>query len=288
MAAAVFRLHSKRHQEPISSEPFHEWSAPDGSAWILAYRSGEDYMLRFPDIADYAIACDGSRVDAWPAPDADPATVEHLFMNQVGPLAASRAGLLVLHASAVSIAGACVAFVGETGRGKSTLAAACAAAGLPFLADDGLQIRWNGDRVLAVPSYPSIRLWADSESMLASPALRRAPPVQYTTKARILAGPTLRHCGESLPLARIYLLGEGVAKRPEIEHVRPSLAALELVRHSFLLGITETALLARHFEQVSRLADLGLLYHLDYPRSYDGLEELRAAILSHASDIPPA
>jgi hypothetical protein len=89
-----------------------------------------------------------------------------------------------------------------------------------------------------------------------------------------------------LPLRCIYILGDGSAGEVRIERVRPSLAALEIVGLSFLLDIGESELLSRHFQQVSRLADAGVVYHLDYPRDYNALHEVCAQLAIHASQDP--
>jgi serine kinase of HPr protein (carbohydrate metabolism regulator) len=92
------------------------------------------------------------------------ATVEHLYLNQVLPLALSRQGKLVLHGSAVDIGGQGVAFLGESGRGKSTLAASFATEGTRFLTDDGLLLEWVGECCMIIPSHPSIRLWQTAKT----------------------------------------------------------------------------------------------------------------------------
>ncbi|MBK8358824.1 MAG: hypothetical protein IPL15_07500 [Comamonadaceae bacterium] len=138
------------------------------------------------------------------------ATVEHLYLNQVLPLALSRQGKLVLHGSAVDIGGQGVAFLGESGRGKSTLAASFATEGTRFLTDDGLLLEWVSDQCMILPSHPSIRLWEDSQDALVSDSATVAPAVSFTTKSRFLAGPGIPFCDEAWPLQRVFFLGDGV------------------------------------------------------------------------------
>src|SRR5574340_1151913 len=101
-----------------------------------------------------------------PAPAGGEQTVEHLYLNQVLPLALSMQGKLVFHASAVEIGEVAVAFMGESGKGKSTLAASFATHGYRFLTDDGLVIEAEDEGHRIVPSHPSLRLWQDSEGAL--------------------------------------------------------------------------------------------------------------------------
>ena len=127
-----------RRQTPWAIAPFQAWELTDGEPWAEFYRSGDGILVRFPDYADFELSSDGRRVVCAPTPDVSPETIEHLYFNQILPLVLGRLGKLVFHASAVEIEGFAVAFPAPSGRGKSSLAAAFAADGNPFLTDDGL------------------------------------------------------------------------------------------------------------------------------------------------------
>jgi hypothetical protein len=226
---------------------------PDGTLWTQFLRQGAGYLLRFPDLADFEVSADGRTVQGFPAPGVTSPTVEHLYLNQVLPLALSRQGKLVLHGSAVDIGGQGVAFLGESGRGKSTLAASFATEGTRFLTDDGLLLEWVDGRCMIVPSHPSIRLWQDSQDALISNSSAVAPAVSFTSKSRFLAGPEIAFCQEARPLHRLFFLGDGVVETPTIEALRPAQALIELVKHSFLLDIEARDMLMRHFDDLTRL-----------------------------------
>lgn len=276
--------HDPREQVPLADVPYQCWTLPDGSAWTCFHRRGADYLLRFPGLADFEVSADGRRAQVWATPRTTTGTVHQLYLNQVLPLALSRLGRLVLHASAVDIEGQSVAFLAESGRGKSTLAAAFASAGSRFLTDDGLQIEWIDGEPAVVPSHPSIRLWEDSRLQLGGEALETAEPAEYTSKARFLAGSGLSFCAETLPLRRVYLLGPGTAERISVRAAKPAEAVMAMVRNSFVLDIAEHRMLAQHFGDITRIANLPLHYHLDYPRRYEDLPRLRQAIARHLAD----
>jgi hypothetical protein len=273
---------AERPMALLREPAFHEWTFPDGTLWTQFFRQGAGYLLRFPELADFEVSADGCIVQGWPAPDVPSTTVEHLYLNQVMPLALSRQGKLVLHGSAVEIGGQGVAFLGESGRGKSTLAASFASEGMRFLTDDGLLLAWADDRCMILPSHPSIRLWGDSQDALIGQSTAIAPAVSFTSKARFLAGPGIAFCDEARPLSRVYFLGEGDALVPTIEPLRPAEALIELVKHSFLLDIEARDMLAQHFDDISRLAALPVYFRLDYPRAYQDLPTVREAIIMHA------
>ena len=105
-----FSLVSARQQPTVGGSPFHEWSFPDGTLWTQFFRTESGYLLRFPELADFRVTADGLNVVCTPAPDVSEATSRHLYLNQVLPLALSKLGKLVFHASAVEVEGMAIAF----------------------------------------------------------------------------------------------------------------------------------------------------------------------------------
>jgi len=72
----------------------------------------------------------------------------------------------VLHASAVCADGVTVAFVGNSGMGKSTLAALCCAAGAQVVADDLLRLTWDADEAWWIGGTSELRLRPGAWSLL--------------------------------------------------------------------------------------------------------------------------
>jgi hypothetical protein len=276
-----------RSQRAIRERPYHQWTFADGNPWTLFFRQSNGYLLRFPRLADFEVTRDGSQVQSWAAPEAAASTVRHLYLNQVLPLALSRQGKLVLHASAVDIGGRAVAFVGESGRGKSTLAASFATSGAGLLTDDGLLLEWAAGELNVVPSHPSIRLWQDSQEALLSGEAAMAPALTYTTKARFLAGADFSYCEQPRPLSRIYFLGSGEASSPAIQRAKSATTLIELVRNSFLLDIGEQEMLGQYFGEITTIANMPIHYDLDYPRRFADLPLLREMIIQHANSPTP-
>jgi hypothetical protein len=289
---AEFAIRSARQQDALAEAPFHTWAFPDGTLWLQFHRDADGYLLRFPELADFQVSRDGQRVACLPVPGVSDETVRHLYLNQVLPLALSRAGTLVFHASAIEAGTCAVAFMGESGRGKSTLAARFCTSGYRFLTDDGLAVEEAEGGYRVVPSQPSIRLWEDSEAALIHAGARKAQPVEYTSKARILADDSIAHCDQPRMLRRIYFLGTGAADGIRIEPVTPSEAFVELVKHSFLLDIEARDLITAQFHQLSRLALEPVYFRLDYPRRFELLDDVQRAILDHCppfrSSAPPS
>lgn len=279
-----FQLGAACFQTPLESTPYHEWVFPEGEVWTRFYRLGAGYLLRFPEMADFQVSADGRRVSCSPVADVPEETVRHLYLNQVLPLALSMMGKMVFHASAVEVANGAVAFMGDSGRGKSTLAASFATGGFRFLTDDGLVVEAAGSGYQVLPSHPSIRLWEDSQDALITPGTETAPPLHFTSKSRFLAGDSIVFCEQPRSLRRVYLLGDGSAPMTTFQRMSAAEALAEWMNHSFLLDIEARELVAAHFDRVAKLANLPIYYRLDYPRRYEELDRVREAIIRHAEE----
>ena len=173
---------------------FHSWRVPGRRSrpWLSIGRFADGYRLRFPDMADFEVTTAGDRITCRPVARLAASTLRHLLLDQVLPLALSRSGRLVLHASAVHIPRlGSVAFVGPTGCGKSTLAAALGLRGCQVLTDDCLVVDQSETSKkkpgsMAVPGYPGLRLWRDSARGLGLERDAAANVAHYTAKRRLV------------------------------------------------------------------------------------------------------
>ena len=262
-------------QQAVQGRLINTWAHSDGAPVATFHRVTTGYLVRFHDCADFEIEHGGQRVRCRPVPDAPEATIQHLYLNQVIPLALGWAGMPVFHASAVSGQEGAIVFVGASGRGKSTLAASFASCGFAFLADDGLVLAQADDGLHAMPGPPSVRLWPDSHSAV----VPGDGVADSTVKVRIEAGGSLRHEARPVQVRRVYFLGAG-ADRIELTSLAPRDALIGLVRHSFLLDVGAPELLALHFEQLAKTVNEVRCASLDYPRRFEALSDVRDAILA--------
>ena len=210
--------------------------------------------------------------------DAD--TCRQLYLNNVLPMALSRQGRLVLHASAVEADGGALVFVGVSGRGKSTLAAAFARAGHALLVDDGLVLEPEGGRFLALPGDRSIRLRLDSGHWFDGDGVLPAEPLGYADKQRIHAGQALRFAAAPVPVRAVFLLGVDPRAPLSIQPLSPAQARIELIHYSFLLDVGDRRRHAELMRQASALASSCGVHRLDYLREYAKLDEVREAVLA--------
>lgn len=105
---------------------------------------------------------DGRRITVQPRVALDAPDIRLFLLGTPFGLVCHQRGVLPLHAAAVEVDGEAVVFAGESGVGKSTLAAAFWRRGFPVIGDDVAPFLIEKDQVVVLPSLRRIRLWADS------------------------------------------------------------------------------------------------------------------------------
>jgi hypothetical protein len=236
---------------------FHHWRIKGARRrpWLSIGRRAGGYLLRFPDLADFDVSAAGDDIVCRPSPRLAGSTLQHLLLDQVLPLALSRSGHLVLHASAVHVPRlGCVALVGPTGSGKSTLAAALGLRGCPVLTDDCLVVETGSAGSLAVPGYPGLRLWRDAARGLGLARDDGARVAHYTAKRRLGAS-AVRFRSEPSRLALVFVLGRrrqpGAPTRSRALGSRDRLMALAPYTH--VMDVEDRRQLLHMFRSLSTL-----------------------------------
>jgi hypothetical protein len=174
-------------------------------------------------------------------------------------LALAARGIYCLHASAVRTPRGAIAFLGESGQGKSTLARFLAETvpGCVRLADDILPVRMGAVGIEALPRFPQLKLGrADQVS--------DAEPEGVPLRVACVLDPV---SGEG---------GGGVT----LEALDPLQASLALMRHTVAARLFDRAPAARHLEACGSAAGCGALRRLRYPFSSEALPGMAATLAS--------
>jgi hypothetical protein len=280
----VFKLLPARTHEFTSCQWFHRWGISDGEAWLEFARIGPDYLLRFPDLADYLVCVEAKEIHCYAKPEISLETIRHLLLDQVIPLVLSSLGKLVLHASAVVADEGAIAFLGTSGRGKSTLATYLARQGLPALTDDCLLLEQRDGNLIATPSYPGFRLWQDSVSALFEHAPDLDRVAHYSEKKRV-GTDQISFCTHPVSLARAYVLGDVEettnANEITVTPLSPREIFLELVQYTYNMDIGNRERLKQDFEAFARLSTMPRFYRLAFPRDLSLLPFVHKAIVEN-------
>lgn len=259
----------------MDKHPYQTWGDPD-SPTTLFFQEQSGFRISVPGVAEFLISRTGEVESR--ASDAEAAGLWRVFYEQqIEPLLLSLRGSQVFHGGAIAVGGQAVAFLAPSGRGKSTLTTAFARRGHPFLSDDCLLLDMAGAQVHANPHANYVRLWEDSAAALGRGA---AAYVAGSPKPRLAAGSSFPHCDRPLPLARVYLLGEGGVDAPRIQMVSPSQQLIGWAANAFVLDLKNPDVLRRNLVAGARLVQEVPMRRLDYPRRYDALDSVVDAVLA--------
>jgi hypothetical protein len=194
-------------------------------------------------------------------------------------------GFLVLHSSAVALPDAngqlcAVAFLGNSGDGKSTLAATLHARGHAVIADDFIAVpplthnlSGAGDRVsepIIAPGYPQLRLWPSSLEAIGEDA--DSLPSVHPGGEKRTRGIADGFCVGSLPLRRIYVLG--VEDTIGSYALHPARGAISLTQHACCTGLLPHEEAAEHFKQCADMAQRVAVHQLHRPRDLNQLAQV--------------
>lgn len=173
---------------------------------------------------------EGRQITVLPCPDADDDALRLFILGAGIGILLHQRGLLVLHASGVSIHGRMVGFIGAKGWGKSTTAAFLNRRGHALISDELLVVDFDDrGQPLSIPGPPQIRLWSDAlVSTGGDPdtALRvRSGVDKFNVNAENIAP-------EALPFHSLYLLDAG--EEFAIQSMTPSEAFFGVVPHLYV------------------------------------------------------
>lgn len=266
-------------QADLNVSAYQVWYCGPERVAAEFYSLGTLWLVRFAGVADFVVSAAADVVTCYPCVDSD--AWRGIYEQQVEPLLLSLRGEQVFHGGAVEIGNMAIAFLGPSGRGKSTLTAAFARRDRAFLSDDCLHLDLSGRFVRVQPHATHVRLWEDSAEALGD---GQAVYVPGSSKPRLSASDALPHCDRVLPLTRAYLLGDGDVEASAIEALSPSQQLIGWTANAFVLDIKNPEVLKRNLAAAARLVREVPMRRLDYPRRYDALDSVVAAVLADVAD----
>jgi hypothetical protein len=128
---------------------------PDGQC------NGNELLLNIPEAARYLIR-GGTEILVDQVPNSNQGDVSAYLLGTAFGVLCHQRGTPPLHASAIDVADGCVAFVGDSGAGKSTMVAALAARGHQVISDDICVLEPGPQGLRVWPGLNRLRLWEDA------------------------------------------------------------------------------------------------------------------------------
>ena len=263
-------------------------AAADQAAWprgvLLA--DGQTYV-RWSERFEFLISADGRAIAARALGHAPREAFHTYLLGQALSFALIKQGFDPLHATTIAIDGAAVAFLGESGFGKSSLGAALVQAGHRLLTDDLLVLSEGRCGFIAHPGPPRIKLFPEIARNVLGPNARGTPIAAMAPKLVIpLDGrQTLR---SAVPLKTIYVLTPPAGDTSgstsiTIRRMSKRQACLALLRNTFNTAVTDSGRLRRQFAFAGSVAAAVPVKRIAYPRTLRVLPAVRDAILADLS-----
>lgn len=252
---------------------------PEGSKYAGSY------YVCWRDLGQFLVSPDGGVVQYHRAPQAPLESFQVYLLNQAISFALVQQGLEPLHATTVIVGGEAIALLGDSGFGKSTLAAAFLRAGHRLLTDDLLLLRPGKCGIEAYPGPARIKLFPGTARRLLGATADGVPMNAVTSKQIIALDHELNHRTLApIPLRAIYVLAPPHEMRRmrsvRIESIPPREAFLALTANTFNRRVEHSGRLRRQVSANAFLVGAVPVKKLSYPRSYARLPEVIEAVLA--------
>lgn len=251
------------------------------SRWYcLVRREDGSHVCRVFGVADFLITSTLDGVTVAPFEGMKPGMERVMLTGTILSLLLQLRGECILHASAIERRGAALAFVGNSGRGKSTMATLmCREGAANVVTDDVLRVEQSADgRPLARRGVRGLRLRTTAEAIVATVEAEMGR--RSSADDRAVVRPTWTS-GELMPLLGIVIPtpnreGGGLTA----ERLPTAAAMMSLLAFPRVLGWRDPAFLARQFDQMAWIAKQVPVFAVQVPWGPPFAAELSEQLLA--------
>ena len=211
-------------------------------------------LLNVEGCGEYAISSGGQTIGKLNAFKDLTQLDREVILGPALVLALALRGVWCLHGSAATCRDRMFVFLGESGQGKSTLAAYLShQSGWRLVADDILPVQTAADTLYALPHYPQLKL----------------PPAAQPGAA----------LPEQLPVKTIVVLNPvGPEQEPALKRIPLNQSVPALIGHTAGTRLFSPVLLQKHLEFSVQAAGKVEAYRLTYPHNRDALRIVQALL----------
>ena len=264
---------SKVTIDPVDWIHMHE--LPDGWSYI-----------RYDEMFEFQISPSGDQIFFRLLAESSLESFQTYALGRVLSYALVKMGYEPLHASTIVVGGFAVAFLGASTFGKSSLAACFVASGYPLLTDDVLRVEERGNRYVAFPGPPKLKLLPRVACLYLKGAAMGVPinnKDHYSPKMVFHLSPEQRFAAPA-PLAAVYVV---TSPRKVFRKQRIAISPLPMVDQlvsvlSFTHNhkLTGPARLTRQLDAAQSLIEKTTVRSLSYPRILSSLPNVVTAVLA--------
>jgi hypothetical protein len=275
-SASAFEEAAQTAADDRGAAPWHRVaSLADGSTYVSWDRVGE-----------FIVSADGRRITCRRASGSSLESFQVYMLGQALSFALVKQGFEPLHATAVVVDGGAVAFLGESGFGKSSLAACFLEAGCRLLTDDLLVLQRSSAQVFAFPGPPRIKLFPQIARRFLGGDFSPVPMNGGTGKLILPISDRLR-CAVPVPITALFAVEapRDACRRDHvsIEPLSPRGAFIQLVKSTFNRRLVTASRLQRQLQIMADVAGDVPVATLSYPRSVDRLADVRQAVFERVA-----
>jgi hypothetical protein len=232
--------------------------------------SPQETIVVIQNIAHFHVS-QGREIIVTPFPQSEERLIQLCIAGSIIAILLYQRGFqIILHASAIALKDQVACFLGNSGDGKSTTAAALVAHGHQIVSDDVVPVLVDSS-VQVVPAYPQIKIGPEIAEALNYPAdsLSFLHPnlgeYAYRSDTNFSTHP--------MPFSRIYILND--SDELSIQVLPPQEAIVEIIRHTYGLKPFGAAINAsQHFRSCIELLNQVVVCRLNRPRSIPLLPEV--------------
>ncbi|MFO0663325.1 MAG: hypothetical protein U0174_05205 [Polyangiaceae bacterium] len=239
----------------------------DGALVLRIGRDGDTVLAEWPELGVLRAPRNGVAHTFEPAEGADVLSLQKLERGVVVALLRHLRGELSLHASAVVQGDKAVAFIGESGSGKSTFAAYLGRKGWLTLADDVAHIEQTDEGFFVLPSERTHFLLPDACEALGVRA----------DDGRAKTSVDASQVGERTKLAALVSFADDDCVR--VERVKGFATVGLLLPCLARFVFDEPAVLKADLEHLSHMLARVPLYRIGRPRGFEHLAEVEQRML---------
>lgn len=258
--------------------------ASERSSWYQhATLPDGSYYCRWVDLHEFLVSPDGRRIEARFLKYAAEEAFQAYLLVQGLSFSMVHLGREPLHATAVLTDHGLVAFMGESGHGKSTLGALFVEAGFPLLTDDMLVMTRADGGFIAHPGPPRIKLYREIATSIFGAAYQGVPMNPITEKL-IIPLTARQTVAEPQVLRALYQICDarvgGRRKHPFIRRVSPPRAFTRVLAATMNGWAGDSERPKQMFEFATDLVQAVPVKTLSYPRNREEMWRVRDSVLA--------
>jgi hypothetical protein len=236
-------------------------------AWAV-HLNREKALVYLKDIGVFLIEA-GKKITLIPYSKASKSAIRFYLVGTVMAILLYQRNFLVLHGSVINFENRAIVFLGKSGDGKSSTAAAFISQGYLMTNDDVAPVNLTAELATIYPGFSQVKLAKETAHALGYDFESLIVLHQSETKRGYRPQQEFSH--QPLPIGRIYILGYD--EDFMIQPLSPSEAVMELSRHSRPTTLFHSPDV-QHFRLCTTLVEKHPLYRLNRPKDLSLLPKL--------------